>query len=454
MNKLTCYGGVGSVTGANFLLEADGKRILVDCGLQQGSANSDEVNEEAFPYDPSSIDALFITHAHIDHIGRIGKLVKDGFQGTIYSTALTKDIARLMLEDAAKIMERNERSSEATSPLYAMKEVEKALSIWHTLEYHDPKEVLGLTVELFDGGHILGSAMYQVTLPGTEGRKILFSGDIGNSPSTLLKNTEEVKGLSYILMDSVYGDRNHEHRSEREDKFKRVVEETIKRSGTLLIPVFSLERTQVVLRELDKLFETKAIPSVPVFLDSPLAIKITALYERASKNYNESTQKEIREGDNVFDFDKLKKTAQIRDSHEITRTHGPKIILAGSGMSTAGRIVGHEETFLPDPNATILFIGYQAAGTLGRQIEEGLKSVVINGHPVKVKARVEKISGYSGHADSDSLVKFVSHSRETLKKVFVAMGEPRASIFLAQRLRDELGVDALVPERGKSYELN
>lgn len=450
MDKLVCYGGVGTVTGANFLLETGGKKILVDCGLEQGSDTADESNREDFLYDPKEIDALFITHAHIDHIGLVPKLVKSGFQGRIYSTPVTKEIARLMLEDAAKIMERNERSEDGKEAIYKLSDVDKAFHLWQTIEYGD-QEAEGVKLRVFNSGHILGSAMYEFAL--SNGKNILFSGDIGNSPSVLMKDVDEVEGLSYIVMDSVYGDRNHKDKELRSEKLKLVVEKVVKKGGTLLIPVFSLERTQVILKELDHIFETKSVPAVPVFVDSPLAIKVTEIYERVSKHYNDASQKEIKEGDNIFDFHRLKKTAQVRDSQEIINIKGPKIILAGSGMSTAGRIVGHEEIYLPDPNATILFVGYQASGTLGRQIEEGLKKVYINDKAIKVRAKVETIEGYSAHADSDALVKFVSHSQSTLEKVFVAMGEPKSSIFLAQRLRDELGITAVVPEEGREYYL-
>jgi len=307
-------------------------------------------------------------------------------------------------------------------------------------------------LELFDAGHILGSALHKFTF--LSGKSILFTGDLGNSPSPILRPTENVTGLSYLLMDSVYGDRNHEGKKERDEKFKNLIIDVINKKGTLLIPVFSLERTQVMLYELNELFETKRITQIPVFLDSPLAIRVTEIYERVTKNYNQAVQNEIKGGDDIFKFPKLRETAQVRDSQEIMHTPGPKVILAGSGMSTAGRILGHEEVYLPDPNTTLLFIGYQAPGTLGRIIQGGAKQVIIDEHEVLIKAKIETVEGYSAHADSDALVDFASHSAGTLKQVFVTMGEPKSSIFLAQRLNDELGVRAIMPERGKKYELD
>jgi len=439
---LTCWGGVGTVTGANFLLEIENKKILVDCGLLQGLPSAENTNAEKFDYDPAVIDLLFVTHAHIDHIGKIPKLVKDGFRGVIYSTPETKDIATLMLADMVKI----------SSTLYDLQDVEKSLSLWQVLNYHEIKDFGEFKLELFNAGHILGSSMLKMTFPS--GKSMLFTGDLGNSPSPLLPVAEDVSDLSYLLMDSVYGDRNHEDKTERDRKFKALILNLVEKKGTVIIPIFSLERTQVILYELNKMFESNQVPSIPVFLDSPLAIRVTEIYERASKLYNQTVQGEIKGGDDIFKFPKLQETAQVRDSQEIVHIPGPKIILAGSGMSTAGRILGHEETYLPDPNATILFVGYQAPGTLGRTIQEGAKQVIIDDQEVIVRAKVETIDGYSAHADSNALVDFVSHTASTLKQVFVTMGEPKSSIFLAQRLNDELNVKAIVPERGKRYEFD
>jgi metallo-beta-lactamase family protein len=453
MNKvsLTCWGGVGASTGANFLLEVGEKKYLIDCGLLQGLPDANNINAEPFDYEPSSIDALFITHAHIDHIGKVPKLVKDGFRGVIYSTPETRAISELMLMDMANINEGNAREAGA-EPLYTKEHARQSLNVWQTINYHEPRAFEGFKLELFDAGHILGSTMLKMTFDS--GKSMMFSGDLGNSLSLILRPTEQVSGLSYLLMESVYGDRNHESHDERDKKFKEIIARAIENNSTVLIPTFSLERTQVILYELNKLFESKTLKSVPVFLDSPLAIHITEVYERATKNYNEGVRAEIKGGDDVFKFPMLKQTAQVRDSIEIIKTEGAKIILAGSGMSTAGRILIHEQHFLPDPNAVLLLVGYQAVGTLGRILEEGAKEVVIKDNKVKVKARIEKIDGFSAHADSNTLVNFVSHTAQTLKQVFVCMGEPKSSMFLAQRLNDELGVKALMPERGKRYVLD
>lgn len=449
--RLTCFGGVGAVTGANFLFETQNKKVLIDCGLLQGVPGSEDVNALKFDYDPTEIDILFVTHAHIDHIGKIPKLVKDGFKGVIYSTPATKEISNLMLMDTARITQNN-ADNQGVEPLYRVADAERAMSLWQAIEYHEQKDFGDYVLEIFDAGHILGSGMFKFTFPG--GKSILFTGDLGNSPSPILKDTENVPGITYLLMESVYGDRNHEVKSVRDEKFKNIIRDAIERKGTVIIPAFSLERTQVILYELDNLFEGGLLQKVPVFLDSPLASHVTAVYEKVSSLYNQKTQDDIKAGDDVFNFEKLHETARSRESDEIKNIPGAKIIIAGSGMSNAGRVQNHEAHYLPDPNATVLFVGYQSPGTLGRQIVEGNREVEIKGERIPVKAHIERIDGFSGHKDSDHLVEFVSNCGDSIKKVFVAMGEPKSEIFLAQRLRDELDVDAIVPERGKTYELD
>lgn len=447
--KITCYGGAGSPTGANFCIEIENEsldtteRILVDCGMMQGGEEAFERNNKKFSYDASKINKLFVTHAHIDHIGLIPKLYKEGFRGEIYSTPETKSISELLLKDAVKIGLEDEKS------LYSIHDIENSLLLWDTFKYHEKRDFGNFSVEFYDAGHILGSTMIRFFF--LSGKNMLFTGDIGNSPSPLLPNHEKVTDLDYLLMESVYGNRNHEDRELRDKKFKKVVEESIAKGGTLLIPAFSLERTQEILSMLDNLFESNTIPSVPVFLDSPLAIKITDIYEKARGLYKKEVEEEINRGDEIFRFPRLKETARAQDSQTIRKVTGAKIIIAGSGMSTAGRILFHEAEYLPDPNSTILFMGYQAAGTLGRQIEEGVKKINIGEKEIKVLAKIVKIDGYSGHADSDALVEFVESSEKTLKKVFIAMGEPISQIFLAQRIMDEFSIKAIATEEGKSY---
>jgi len=444
--KITFCSGAGTVTGANFLLEGNGKKFLIDCGLIQGEKLADDMNWETFPYNASEIDMLFITHGHIDHIGRIPKLISEGFTGKIYSTIPTREITEVMLADTAHLLSRDKDNH--LDEIYSAENIKKAMEMWETLEYGQKLNVdHGFQFSYKDVGHILGSGMVEVIY---NGKKIIFTGDLGNSPSPLLRDTEIITDADYLIMESVYGDRNHEDRDVRKDKLAQVIRDNYKRKGTLIIPTFSLERTQELLYEIDSIIKSGAILEMPMFLDSPLAIKLTSIYMKYGKYFNKKAQDIISTGDNLFDFPGLKSTPETEDSKAILHIPNPKLIIAGSGMSNGGRIIHHEKNYLPDANNTILLTGYQSVGTLGRFIEDGHKKLSIQGEEIPLRAHVEMISGYSGHKDSDHLVEFVSHTSKTLKKVFVVMGEPRSSLFLAQKIHDELGLDVHAPNAGES----
>lgn len=448
------YGGTGTVTGANYLLrtldEEKELKILVDCGLEQGAKVCDDCNYGAFPYDPGSVDYLFITHPHIDHIGRIPKLVKDGFRGKILSTAPTREISAIMLEDSLDILAR-EAEEDGREPIYEAKDVQQAMNLWSDFEYNEKRDLgSNLMVEVKETGHTLGSVMY---IFHYEGKKLAFSGDLGNSPAPLLKNAEPIEDLDYLVMESVYGDRNHEGREERRKLLRKTIIDARARGGVLMIPAFSLERTQEVLYEIERMTEEGEIPLIPIYLDSPLAIKITEVYKKYDSLLNKKVNAEINSGNDIFNFPNLHMTETSDQSKRIVKTPNPKIVMAGSGMSNGGRILHHEKHFLPDKKSTLLLIGYQAVGTLGRQIEEGAKRVKIFGEYVDVKARVVNIRGYSAHMDSDHLVEYVEGSSKSLKKVFVVMGEPKSSLSLVQKIRDYLDVDAYAPERGEVIEI-
>jgi len=455
---LTFCSGIGSVTGANFLLEIknefENKKVLIDCGLIQGEKQAQKENRDDFPYKASEIDMLFITHAHLDHVGRIPKLVKEGFNGVIYSTPETMALAELILQDAVGLLKR-EATNEGILPLYEEQDMRKAFTLWQTIPYHTEKKFSNdFSVYLKDAGHILGSSIFCFTI---EGKKITFTGDLGNSPTPLLKDTEPISGADYVVMESVYGDRNHEPKDERRAKLESIILDSIKRQGTLIIPAFSLERTQVILYEINKLVETKRIPIVPVFVDSPLATKVTDIYKASTELFNDRAKAEIRGGDDIFNFPRLSFTVSADESRAIDHRKGTKIIIAGSGMSVGGRVVHHESIYLNDPKNTVLLVGYQTLGSIGRYLMDGAKKVNIHGVEIEVKAKIETILGYSSHKDSDRLVDFIStvndKKHDSVKQVFVAMGEPKASLFLVQKIRDNLGINAVYPERLVRYEL-
>lgn len=452
-STLGFYGGVGSVTGANFMLDTGKLAVLVDCGLIQGDRFAQAANAEPFPYDPGKVDALFVTHAHADHIGRIPKLVRDGFRGDIYSTLPTRELARIMFDDALHIMEYEAKRDEKPV-LYSQQDIDLALSLWKTTGYSEPITLKDdVTAEFHDAGHILGSAMVHFL---REGKKIVFTGDVGNVPQPLMGRPAVPEEYDYLVMESVYGDRVHEEVEERTALLKHHIEETIRKQGTLIIPAFSLERTQGILYEINNFIETGEIESIRTYLDSPLAIRVTDIYRHSTEYLKPDVREQIEGGDDIFSFEGLSFTETMKESSEIARFEGPKIIIAGSGMSHGGRIREHEKRFLGDTNTTLLLVGYQTVGSLGRLLQDGAKQVWIDGTDVRVRAQVEVIRGFSGHADRNQLIDLVYGGAESHppKQVFVTMGEERASLFLTQRLRDYLGVNALAPEQNAEIEID
>lgn len=447
--KLIFHGGAGTVTGANIEVRQGNFRILLDCGVEQGARVCEECSYEPFPYNPKDIQVLIVSHAHMDHIGRIPKLVRDGFRGAIYMTKPTRDLSEVMLADAVRIL-AEEAKELGREPLYSADDVERALSLVQTTSYHTSVHLFeGISFQFFDAGHILGSAIIELTLP--EG-KLAYSGDLGNTSSPLLQKTEMVKDADWLITESVYGDRKHPPFSESVDELARVITETVKRGGTLLIPSFSIERTQVLLYEIGNLFEAKKIPEVPVFLDSPLAIAVTEIYENSVEFFSKERRAEIQAEGSIFNFPFLKMLDSRAESQKATRGSGAKVIIAGAGMSTGGRIRAHEKHLLPDSKNSLLFVGYQSPGGLGRRIQDGAKKVTIDGASVPIRATIATIRGFSAHADREMLLSFVEGATQA-KTVFVALGEPDAASFIAQRIHDFLGKKAIVPTPGKEYVL-
>ena len=436
------YGGAGSVTGANFLLETEGFKFLVDCGLAQGRHNAEEDNWDAFAYDPASVPLLIITHAHIDHIGKIPKLVKDGFRGKIISTEPTRAMAEPLLLDSMELL-AHDAQKHGRPELYDKQNIHDALALWEGVPYHTPREIGGgFTMELLDAGHILGSAMVKISRGG---KSMVFTGDLGGGNSALL-SPHDAPGLpDYLLMESVYGDRTRDNDESHVDELMRVIKETAARGGTLLIPAFSTERTQDLIFEIRSLMGSQKIPSMPVYIDSPLAEKITAAYLAYPQYFSKAIQERVAQGEKIFSFPELHMIEHAEESRGLSHREGSKIIIAGSGMSNGGRVHMHEQDILPQKNSTVLIVGYQAAGSLGRRLVEGDKNVMIMGEKVRVAAKIEIIYGYSAHMDSPQLLEFVSEAGESLKQVFVVMGEPASSGFLAQRIRDYLGIKAVAP---------
>ncbi len=431
--KLSFHGGVREVTGSCYLLQTEQINILVDCGMFQGADDTSDVNFDDFAFDPGNVQALFVTHAHLDHIGRIPRLVQKGFKGKIISTAATRDLARLILEDALSLARREDRE------LFDEKDIEHAFSLWEAAPYYEKKEIGDIAYQLDRSGHILGSSFIELWV---EGKHVLFTGDFGNVPSTLLPPPDLVSGLDYLVIESTYGNRTHEQIAERELKFERALEDAASHGGTLMIPAFATERTQDILYLLNELLHFKRIPDVPVFVDAPLATRITEVYEQYGGEYREEIRELMVRHPNLFRFKRLKFTESVDDSKAINDVPSPKVIIAGSGMMTGGRILHHARRYLQDPKSMLLIIGYQSPASLGKRLLDGAQTVRIFGDEIPVKAEIRQIDGFSAHADAPQLYSFVEQTRDTLMRVFVVHCEEEQAAPLAHEIRDRLGVQS------------
>lgn len=450
--KITFYGGAQIVTGSNYLLEVGGLRIIVDCGMFQGSSDAEMRNYEKFAYDPSLVNYVFLTHSHADHTGRLPKLYKEGFRGVVYATPPTLDMTWIALPDNLALLTSEAKKSQHEA-LFSQDDLIGIMGLAKGVGYGTPIDLgPGVQAILHDAGHILGSTIVEIR---AEGKRIYFSGDLGNPPTPLLRPFEYPVDADYIVIESAYGNRIHEDRATRREELRSVVKDTITRGGVLMIPSFAIERTQELLFELNNMHNEKEIPDVPIFVDSPLAIKLTEVYQKYPDYFNKDAVYLISFGDDLFNFPGLQYMRTTEESKQINDVPRPKIIIAGSGMSTGGRILHHEHRYLPDPNSTILFIGFQAQGTLGRRILDGAKSVKILGEAVPVNSRIKAIGGYSAHADQPTLMKWLAQGAAGghLKQVFVVQGEIESADTLALRVTQQLGVPAMAPTPGQEVEL-
>jgi metallo-beta-lactamase family protein len=456
--RITFAGGAQSVTGSNFLIDIphnntlknDGfVRILIDCGLPQGQ-DKDVNIWKPFIYDPKTVDFLLVTHAHLDHIGKIAFLINQGFSGKIISTKATREIARPALEDAYNIIFSESKKVGEDAP-YKMEDVTVAFTLWKAVEYREVVHLAeGLTARFTDAAHVLGSAMIQLD-NGVE--KILFTGDMGNN-SLLLQEADVPTDSDYVFMECVYGNRKHEHIEDRTKLLDAVIEDTIHKKGTLVIPAFSIERTQEVLSEINDLVESRQMPIIPVYVDSPLAIEITHIFDHYHHLLRDTVQEKFKKGDNVFSFPGLHMSHTRDESMDINDIEGPKIVIAGSGMMQGGRVMHHAKRYLDNPKNTIMMVGYQARGTLGSKLlKPETKEVTIGEAHIPVHARILNLSGYSAHRDVDALLDFVSQVKGRAKKIHLILGDEESLEGFQKTVKDKFGIDAYIPKKQEVLEL-
>ncbi|MGB2800057.1 MAG: MBL fold metallo-hydrolase [Dehalococcoidia bacterium] len=457
--KLSFLGAAKNVTGSRYLLEVNNTRLLVDCGLYQEREYRSR-NWDPFPTPPHTIDAVLLTHAHLDHCGLLPKLVRDGFRGKIYCTAATSDIAEIMLLDAAKLQEedaafkthRHEREGRKGPfpevPLYTVDDAKAALPLFSPVRYGEAIQIGDdIKATFYDAGHVLGASMIMVSVTqAEEERTILFSGNVGRWNRPILRDPTIFTEADYVLVESTYGDRLHEDSTEIGNRLVEVVNSTLRAGGNLVVPSFALERSQEILYYMNELLVKRRIPQLMVFLDSPMAVSITEIFERHPDLYDTEMTKLVSLNRSPFDLPGLKMVRTVDESKAINYIRGSAMIVAGSGMCTGGRIKHHLVTNISRPESTILFVGYQAVGTLGRQIVDGAEKVRILGQHYPIRARIAQIQGFSAHADRNELLRWLSGLTRAPKHVFITHGEPEVAEGFSRLLREKTGWDTSVPE--------
>ncbi|MCU0857883.1 MAG: MBL fold metallo-hydrolase [Pontiellaceae bacterium] len=465
--KLNFFGAARNVTGSCYLVEAEGMRILVDCGLYQ-ERDLIQRNWDAFPVPPETIDAVLLTHAHLDHCGRLPKLVKEGFRGKIFCTPATSEIAQIIMKDSAFLQEEDVKHKKARhekqgktgpfpyEPLYTQADVEQTVPLLMPVGYNTSVPVVsGITAVFREAGHIFGSSSIRLTVrQGPESRTLLFSGDVGRWDMPIINDPDLFHEADYVLIESTYGDRIHPEVKEIPGELARIINETRKAGGNLVIPSFAVERTQELLYHLAGLLREDRIPHLLTFVDSPMAIHVTKVFKNHPELYDEETRALLKKGEHLCDLPGLMMSSTVDQSKAINHIKGTAVIIAGSGMCTGGRIKHHLKNNISRPESTILFVGYQSIGTLGRLISDGTNPVRIFGEEHAVKARIEKISGFSAHADQNELIRWVSSLRKAPRRIFITHGEPDAANTFKKLLSEKTGWLCTVPEYKQAVILN
>lgn len=472
--KITFLGATKTVTGSNILVETNGKKFLVDCGLYQGQQKETMLNTDPFLFTPSEIDFMLLTHAHIDHSGRIPKLYIDGYTGPIYATKATCDLCEIMLPDSGYIQEseiewlnrkRRREGKHEVPPLYTYQDAVDSLELFEKVQYGEILQIdPNIKVRYTDAGHMLGSAIIEVWIKEDgEEKKLVFTGDLGNNDIPLLREPSIVEDADVLVMESTYGNRVHEAKEDKAQEFLSIVTDTLEKGGNVVIPSFAVGRTQEILYEIqrnkqneDENFRKKfdELMSAPVFVDSPLAISATEVFLKNLDCLDEFVQNDIKEGKKPLDFPDLKFTPTVEESKALNETANKSIIISASGMCEVGRIKHHLKHNLWRSDSTILFVGYQAVGTLGRKIVDGAKTVKLFGEEIGVNARVEYIEAFSGHADKMGLLNFVRSFSKKPTQIYLVHGDEEAQLSLADEILEEFKIPVDIPNRGDVYEIS
>ncbi len=468
--KISFLGAAKIVTGSNFLIETKNTKFLIDCGMFQGSKPINRMNYEPFSFNPKEIDFMVLSHAHIDHSGRIPKLIKEGFKGDIYSTKATADLCSIMLPDSGHIQEmenewdnrKRRRSGEKLrEPLYTVKEAEESLRYFKSVLYDQKIELNEeVTLRFRDGGHILGSSIIELWIKeDNRETKLVFSGDLGRKDRPILKDPYLIDEADYLIMESTYGNRLHSPSEDDTKKLISIINTTVKRGGNVVIPSFAVERAQDIIYELNKYYtkytktEDQDFLSVPVYVDSPLTVSATEIFLRNPDCFDEDTLNLIKIGNNPLDFHNLKFTRTVEESRQLNISKESKVIISASGMCTAGRIKHHLKHNLWRKESTIVFVGYQANGTLGRRIKEGEKVVKIFGEEIQVNAEICSLEGFSGHADREGIIQWIKSFKNKPQKIFVVHGEEEATEEISRKIEEELNIVTHIPELGESLSI-
>lgn len=462
MSSISFYGGVGTVTGSKYLLEHEGRRVLVDCGLFQGYKELRQRNWDPPPFEPETLDAVIITHAHIDHTGYLPRVVKMGYSGPVFTSEATNDLLKILLPDSGRLQEedadfRNRHaltSHTPALPLYDEGDARDALKLIQPVPNNGkPIEVApGIKASFLVAGHIMGASLVLIELEGPEPIKFLFSGDLGHYDQPIVKDPAPPPDCDYLMVESTYGNRLHGDVSSA-DQMVRIINEAVERGGPILIPAFAVGRTQEVLYLLRELEDEKRIPSLPVIVDSPMAAQSTQVYNRWTSEHDEEYASILAKKQHPLRTDFMKTAATRDESKKLNFMRGPRIIISASGMMTGGRVLHHAMRILPDENATVVFVGFQAGGTTGRRVQDGEPEVKIMKQWVPVRCHVEKVEGFSAHADWKAVLKWLEGLKSTPKRVYTTHGEPDAAEAMAQHIRDRFGWNVVVPEYLQTDEL-